>query len=95
MIKKNTKMSSVFVCVWWRRGTLDARGLLAHQRATSVRASSACRLSFAASPLNSVTPNEKKTSGTQGRGGGGGGGVDREIVTIQDARKSENFLIIS
>ena len=27
----------------------------------------ASRLSFAASPLNSVSPNEKKTSGTQGR----------------------------
>ena len=26
----------------------------------------ASRLSFAASPLNSVAPNEKKTSGTQG-----------------------------
>ena len=29
----------------------------------------ASRLSFAASPLNSVAPNEKKTSGTQGSGG--------------------------
>ena len=27
----------------------------------------ASRLSFAASPLNSVSPNEKKTSGTQGK----------------------------
>ena len=30
----------------------------------------ASRLSFAASPLNSVAPNEKKTSGTQGIAGG-------------------------
>ena len=37
--------------------TLDARDLLARQR----------RGAFAASPVNSVAPKEKKTSGTQGR----------------------------
>ena len=30
----------------------------------------ASRLDFAASPLNSVAPNEKKTSGTQGNNSG-------------------------
>ena len=35
--------------------------------ARSFRASSAGRLRDSASPLNSVAPNEKKTSGTQGK----------------------------
>ena len=59
------------------QSTLDARGLLACQRRgvsePGVRASSACRREFfflllrdSPSRLNSVAPNEKKTSGTQG-----------------------------
>ena len=36
----------------------------------------ASRLDFAASPLNSVAPNEKKTSGTQGT-------LDKDLKLIQ------------
>ena len=43
---------------------MEVRLLSVGARGFSLAAS---RLSFAASPLNSVAPNEKKTSGTQGK----------------------------
>ena len=67
----------LIILVILRIFTLDARGLLARQRrGASERVVlvgesfflAAWRLAFAAPPLNSIAPNEKKTSGTQGNG---------------------------